>query len=150
MRHTADSYLEAAQEQAEVARTLHQEQHFAAAHYWSGVAVECLLRAYRVRINPEFSSRHDLAGLVQSAHFYDFVPPQYAEATAANLQAVCARWNNAYRYCSSRAVGEELGRRNLDANVALDQQLEHSSGVIVSAAINLVELGVRRWNSGTS
>jgi hypothetical protein len=114
------------------------------------VAVECLLRAYRVRLNPQFDSRHDLNELVKAAHFYDFVPQQYTEAAAADLQEVCARWRNDYRYCSSRAVGEELSRRNLDASVAPAQQLAHSSGVIVSAAINLVELGVRRWNSGRS
>jgi HEPN domain-containing protein len=60
MKFNPDHYLEASANRIEIARRLHNIGHYSAAVYFAGVSVECLLRAYIVRENPEFDQRHDL------------------------------------------------------------------------------------------
>jgi HEPN domain-containing protein len=149
MAHTAESYREAALEQVQVARDLHDaEQEYGAAHYFAGVAVECMLRAYRMRLDPQFDSRHDLASLVRSARFYDAVPPSLAPDVAAAVQEVATRWSNDHRYRPKRLVARWLRDGGLDQRVQGDR-LKYSSARIVDAAEQIVAIGEQRWRSRT-
>ena len=62
MDFTADHYFEASLERVNQAQRLFREGDgsFALAMYASGLAVECLLRAYMLKRKPTFESRHDL------------------------------------------------------------------------------------------
>lgn len=144
MPHGPESYREAALEHVGVARELHDRGHFAAAHYWAGLAVECMLRAYRVREDPQFDSRHDLKQLIRDAKFYDFVPHRRQEETAAAVSELVQRWRNDHRFRSAKALRQWLRDRCPDQGVKGDA-LKYSSSQIVEAAVLVVSIGERRW-----
>ena len=60
MTFGASDYKIAAEEHVSAARELYVRQRYVLAHYVAGLAVECMLRAYRGRIDPVFYGRHDL------------------------------------------------------------------------------------------
>ncbi len=60
MVSTAKNYYGAALERIADADLLHAEGHYPFAMYASGLAVECLLRAFRLLNDPSFDERHDL------------------------------------------------------------------------------------------
>ncbi len=60
MGSIAEAYYKAARERINDADFLHTEGRFFLAMYASGLAVECLLRAFRVLRDPTFDARHDL------------------------------------------------------------------------------------------
>lgn len=85
--HSAETYREAAKEHVQLARRLHDDwQEYAAAHFWAGLAVECMLRAYRLRHAQEFDSRHDVRNLVREARFYAALPQELQQEASA---AIC-------------------------------------------------------------
>src|ERR1035438_940747 len=102
MAHTAETYREAAGEMASLARDLHSREQYAVAHYLAGLAVECVLRAYRVRRDPQFDSRHDIIELVKEAKFYDFVPDESQAKVTEAVHTVARRWSNDHRYRPAR------------------------------------------------
>lgn len=62
MDFTAEHYYRASHERMSQAHHLYREGDgfYALAMYTAGVAVECLLRAYLLKRNRQFESRHDL------------------------------------------------------------------------------------------
>lgn len=80
MTFGADSYKAAAHEHVNAARELYNRQRYALAHYVAGLAVECMLRAYRCRIDSVFDSRHDLHDLARKSGFLDIVPGESDQA----------------------------------------------------------------------
>lgn len=142
---TAKLYLAAGVERAGVLESLHDADEYVLAVYAAGLAVECVLRAYRVRVDPEFSSRHDLWELAAEARFADLVPG-LAEKYAADLGAVAVRWSNNHRFRTAAALLKYLKRAGLDRRVKGDV-LKENSRRIVNAALDLVTLGARLWKS---
>src|SRR5262245_18567646 len=68
MQFTGEEYYQAAIERMRQARELHgSRESYALAMYCSGLAVECILRAYRWRIEPSFEGRHDLDDLFKAS-----------------------------------------------------------------------------------
>ena len=147
VRFSADDYHWAAQERVSSARRLHDTKDHAAAVYWAGIGVECILRAYRVRTDPEFDSRHDLSDLLKLSGLESFVPEKRRQEVAAALGDVWSRWKNDYRYASAdrllrawRTAGLTLGIRG--------DPLKENARIVVEAAEELVGLGVARWKKG--
>jgi HEPN domain-containing protein len=143
--HTADTYREAAKEHVVLAQRLHEELgEYGAAHYWAGLAVECMLRAYRVAQEPQFSSRHDLSQLVRDARFYILMPTDLQEELAAAVGEVAMRWRNDHRFLPSRILERWLYDQGLDPRVRGDR-LKFNSRRVVNAALTVVQTGDRRW-----
>jgi hypothetical protein len=68
MQFRADEYFRASIERIRQARILYKAgESYALTMYCSGLAVECLLRAFRWRKDPSFEGRHDLKELVKSS-----------------------------------------------------------------------------------
>jgi hypothetical protein len=143
---TADEYRWAALDRIGVAEVLHAAAKYAAAIYFAGVAVECILRAYRLRIDKTFDSRHDPAALLTASGLRDYVPAKRRAEVAAALGDVWSRWKNDYRYASDDRVLRDLRDRGLTAGIKGDP-LKQSSRRVFEAAHELVGLGVGRWNS---
>ncbi len=97
MRFRPEHYLEAAQEQVVSARRLHKQRRYPAAIYLAGVAVECLLLAYKTRENPVFESRHDLRNLLRESGMFSFIRPKDRRKLSVQMGDVWARWKNNYR-----------------------------------------------------
>ncbi|MCY2954152.1 MAG: hypothetical protein NTU53_19625 [Planctomycetota bacterium] len=146
MDFTADVYLTAAQEHVTAARELYDSRRYTLAHYVAGLAVECIFRAYRYRIDPVFDERHDLHLLAKSARFYDIFPERHVEKISAALGVVVTQWLNNHRYRSEAALRSFLADRKLYVGIKGDFVKENSRR-IVNAALDLVSLGVIRWKN---
>src|SRR5579884_1577441 len=94
----AITYRDAAVEHIPVAEELYDRRRFVLASYVAGLAVECILRAYRLMIDPEFDSRHDLEKLYALARFIDIAPPEKVEQVTAALETVTELWSNEFRF----------------------------------------------------
>ena len=146
---TGDVYLAAAVERAGALQRLYDDRQYGLAIYTAGVAVESLFRAYRARLNPEFSSRHNLTELAKAARFAEHVPARLAQVYAASLATVAVRWNNAHRYRSGAAMLRYYNRVGLYDRIRGDV-LKENARLVINAAADLVNLGVRRWTSSSS
>lgn len=143
---TAEVYRKAAQEHAAAAFDLYRSERYVLAHYVAGLAVECMLRAYRCRITPEFEERHDLRLLAKAARFYDIIPAKHQERTIAALGVVFLQWENGHRFRSTAALRAFLVERRLYAGIKGDFVKENSRR-IVNAAFDVVNMGVSQWKA---
>ena len=139
-----ETYLQASQEHVELARRLYEQHDYGPAHYIAGLAVECLLRAYRKRVDSRFDSRHVLENLARQARFYDVIPLRRQEGTAAALTEVVLRWRNEHRFRSRDAMLKWLKSLRLDRGIRGDV-LKESARKITNAALEIVAEGVLRW-----
>ena len=146
MRFRPEHYLEASQERIDDARRLHNMKRYAAAIYLAGVAVECLLIAYKTRKNAEFESRHDLVGLLRESGIADFIHRRDKVKLAVMLGEVWSRWKNNYRFASQGRLVSEFKRLKLDKGLKGDI-LKPNSDIIISNAMEIIKMGVRRWTS---
>ena len=79
MNFPSEHYIEAATERMRQAIYLYNEGgSFALAIYTGGVAVECLLRAFKLRQDSEFYERHDLVRLFSASGMLDIDREQVA------------------------------------------------------------------------
>jgi hypothetical protein len=141
---TAKVYRKAAVERAGSLRRLYDNREYVLAIYVAGVAVECMFRAYRAKVDPEFSSRHDLSELARESQIADHVPNALAARYAADLAVVAWRWSNSHRYRSDAAVRKFLKRAGLDRGIKGDA-LKENAHRAVNSAVDLVKLGERLW-----
>ena len=144
MSFTAEIYLAAAQERAPEAKRLYDLRRYVLAHYVAGVAVECLLRAYRFRRNPEFDSRHDLYNLYFASGLQAVLKPEESYKAYAALVVTSFRWANDFRYRSEPDLRRHLKRIGADRGIKGDFVKENARR-IVQAASALVTIGVTAW-----
>lgn len=146
MKFKPEHYLDAALEQIDAARRLHNGQHYPTAIYLAGVAVECLLLAYRTRENIEFESRHDLRSLFKESGIAGFIRKKDQKQVIAMLGEIWSRWKNNYRFASYDRLIPEFRRLKLDRGIKGDI-IKWNSAVIIDNAFEIINLGVRRWTS---
>ncbi|HAO19892.1 MAG: hypothetical protein BWK80_24340 [Desulfobacteraceae bacterium IS3] len=149
MKIRPQNYLEASQERIDAARRLYNFQHYTEAIYLAGVAVECILLAYRIRENSEFESRHDLKNLLRESGIASFISEKDQRKLPALLGEVWSRWKNNYRFISDESLASEFKRLKLDRGIKGDI-LKANSANIISNAYEIINIGVRRWTSGKS
>ena len=102
----AQIYLEAAQEHKTLAFELHEARRYVMAHYVAGLAVECILRAYRYRFDPVFDSRHDLQALYSASRFGNIVRPRRKKESARPWQKSCGGGAATTASAPSRPYGD--------------------------------------------
>ena len=146
MNFTAETYREAAKDRIRVARALYKVRHYVTAHYLAGVAVECLLRAYRFRRNPEFDSRHDLWALYRDSGIRGAVEARHLFRLTDLLGTVAFQWNNTHRYRSEKQFQRFLKQIGADRGIRGDFVKENARRV-VAAAEEFIETGVDSWTS---
>ena len=148
------------QEDAE--RALHDKR-YALVVYAAGVAVEAMLRAYRLQIDDAFDGRHNLQTLFAESglearlleHLEDrgvdpaVVADRLRELRAA-VSSVAAIWRNAHRYASDRALVKDLIERKIIARSqnkgAKAVLLRAQARVLVQAATIVIDAGEEAWN----
>jgi len=145
---TADTYRRAAEARVEEARALHEQEHYALAHYVAGLAVECMMYAYLCRLGLPIEKHHDLIRHCSRCRFLGFLPqdgPVTLRVRAA-MGDVRARWLNNHRYRDERELLHWLqSEARLDENVAKQKRLRHSSRKIIDAAVAVVTAGRLAW-----
>jgi HEPN domain-containing protein len=146
MHFRSEHYLEAARERVLSAFRLYESSRYAGAIYFAGVAVESLLRAYRVRKTNEFDERHDLVELMKGSSISDFIPIELKQEFGASFTAVWRRWKNNYRYASMSRLSTEFRDMGLLAGIKGDP-LKENARITLVAAEKLINAGVLSWNS---
>lgn len=149
MTFDAVHYMEASASRLEVARRLHNEGRYSEAIYLAGVAIECLLRSFILRTEPQFDGCHDLSELYKKAQLEDLVHDEDRQRAAVWLGDVWARWKNNYRYASDSRLRTEFRRLAHNRGIQGDF-LKENSRIVVDAALELRTLGERRCHSKKS
>jgi hypothetical protein len=148
MRLAAEDYRDAAAEHVATARLLHDAGRYAAAHYLAGLAVECILRAYRRRMDPAFDARHDLEQLMLASGFGQAVSrlkqPEQRDVETAFAEVV-VRWRNNLRYGSEGLLRRFLKAQLLDRGIRGNYLKENSRRICDGAEV-IVEAGLRLWS----
>ena len=140
-------YYWACLERIESARRLYGEGRYVAAIYLSGVAVECLLRAYMMKTHPSFDARHDFSMLLKQSGIAAFIPEGRQREFGEHFDNVWARWKNNYRYVSSAWLRSKYRKLGLNKGVK-GCILKANSLIIYESASKLINSGVKRWESG--
>jgi len=117
--------------------------------YLAGVAVECLLHAYRMRSQVADSAKHDLRIHADISGFYDGMSAGERRIAAEYLNEVVARWQNNHRYRSEEALRRFVEKHRLyviDRNrTTRVSSIQFNAERLVEAAGQIVTIGVRRW-----
>ncbi len=155
MASTADTYRNAAREHLARAQELFEAegtQDYFLAHYLAGLAVECHLRAYLLRVTTEFNSRHDLRELATELGFYKIVPAAQVSAFSAKFSLLNIRWRSNHRYYSERQfldymteIGAEFSKKG--ARVA-GNRWKNVSRTALNLAHEIINQGEAKWESG--
>lgn len=130
--------------------------------YLAGVAVECMLRAYRLKENKQFDSRHQLAELFVESKLdtrleewlnNQGVEPRIVNDQLTKLKAaadeVAELWRNEYRYASERLLFRDFLRRGIIPKKGVKgskaQVLRQRAKTLLRYARVVVEAGVKAW-----
>jgi HEPN domain-containing protein len=141
---TAQSYRRAALEHLRYAGEAHNTGAYFYSHYFSGLSVECMLRAYRLKISREFDSRHDLYELAKSARFLNLVPFERQAEYGSKFNILNLRWRSNQRYMTEKQLRKYLGDLRADFDKKGDR-FKNNSSTIYELAYEIVTLGDRKW-----
>jgi hypothetical protein len=156
----ADHYYQASLERMRQARLAYadaQQRSYALAIYLGGLAVECMLRAFRWRKDPVFEGRHFLPKLFADSGLLllnedrmqtrgvsiEMIARQSLEFKSA-MNTVVAVWHNNLRYASEtrvRAHLVQIGRR-LSAR---GDMMKANALDVIQAAQKIVDRGTALW-----
>jgi hypothetical protein len=160
MQFTGEEYYRAATERMRQAREIHNPgKNYALAMYCGGLAVECILRAYRWRKAPSFEGRHDLEELLRGSGFLQIheeharkkrKPEEDIARAAARIRdairEVGALWHNNLRFASEASLRAHLNRIGRLRGIRGDALKKNSADLLLEAAI-IVDNGVESWDS---
>lgn len=149
---SANIYFAAAQERITEANLLLESSppRHALACYSAGVAVECLLRSYRMRTGfEEDDTRHNVQLLAERSNFYVGLSSKEKERISGYVGEVFKRWRNDFRYRNDIALRTFITRNRLfivtGSKATRQDVVAFHSGILVEAATQIVSSGVRRW-----
>lgn len=140
----AETYKAAADEHVIVAEELYNRARYVLCCYVAGLSVECLMRAYRVLIDPEFDAKHDLKLLSAACGWMDKIPRQSVTRVTGALRDLCIRWENAHRFRSVQDYRRFLHRRGLHRGIHGDFVKEQTRQALRAAEL-LVRIGEASW-----
>jgi hypothetical protein len=161
MRFTSEHYFQAALERIAQAHSLHRlGSRFALAMYVAGVAVECMLRAFRLKRDPTFEERHDIVRLFKASGMLEIDPAAWrrqglsevqAESYARELRAavneIALLWSNDYRYASESRLRSHLQKEARLRSGVRGDLLKANAQRLLNAAQTFIDKGYLLWNS---
>lgn len=139
-------YRLAAEEHLSAAAQCHLSGDYLACHYLCGLAVECMLRAYRWKIDVSWDGRHVLPRLYKESRFDALVTERERSKMAESFSIVASRWSNNHRFASPAKLAKFLNEIGATHNVKGDKLKEHRSD-IYDAAEYIVGLGKIKWKN---
>ncbi len=146
-KFTAHSYRDAAKEHLSEARFLHYNAHrYPLAHYISGVAIECILRAHGKLQDDDFTGRHGLNQLATRADFFRLARGSKTADYVSKVTEANLRWSSSHRYITEAQLVSYLKGIELDQKIKGDQ-LKYSSQRMYDLAEQIVGLGVLKWKN---
>jgi hypothetical protein len=160
MKFRGEEYFRAGTERMRQARTIHRAGgSYALAMYCGGLAVECILRAFRWDQDQSFEGRHDLEDLLKASALLRIdedhmrrrgIPEDevvaYSIALRAAMNEVTALWHNNLRFASEASLRAFLNRIDRLRGVRGDA-LKKNASDLLNAAQTVVDRGVALWTS---
>jgi len=146
MRIEAADYVEAAQERLSNAKLLYEAAQYAFALYAAGVAVESLLRAYIVQLNPILEARHNLLLLLGTSNLRNLVTPNEDRQIYKSVGLLSKRWRNDLRYTSNNRVRRHLKKDKLDRGIRGDF-LKENCRIAIDLAATILKIGAAKWKN---
>ena len=162
MKFEAHEYFLVSTERMRQARRVHEQGGaYALAMYSSGLAVECMLRAFRWEKDKSFEGRHDLKDLLKASDFLK-IDDEYSlskrariedrEGTGLNARTamieIQSLWHNNLRFASEASLLAYLRRIGRVGGIKGDP-LKKNSTDLLEAAEMVVERGRILWNFAT-
>src|SRR5580704_7122931 len=122
MEFPPDHYFQTATQRMRQAHHAYNEgASYALAIYVGGVAVECMLRAYKGRHDPIFDERHDLLRLFQASgmlrvdreklrakHWTEAQIDEHLRVLQVAVNEIYRLWSNSYRFASEERLRAHL------------------------------------------
>jgi hypothetical protein len=153
-----EHYFQTATQRMRQAQYLYQEgASFALAIYIGGVAVECLLRAFKGRRDPTFDEKHDLLRLfaasgmlrvdpdkLRAQHWTDAQIDQHLRTLQVAANQVFRLWANNYRFASEERLRIHLKKITGYAKMKGDY-LKEQTRQFLSSAQKFIDKGVVLW-----
>jgi hypothetical protein len=155
-----EHYYQAAQERMNQAWILygHEEgESYALAMYVGGLAVECMLRAFKARSDRVFDERYQLLDLFKASGMLDVDPDPLRSAGLSDTEAdgytrglrsaVNNVWllrKNELRYASEERMRAELKSNRLDRKIRGDY-LKANTLKLLDSAQTLIDKGAFQW-----
>jgi hypothetical protein len=160
MKFRAEEYYQASLDRIrQAAGLLREENSFALTIYCGGLAVECLLRAFRWTDDATFEGRHDLFELLKASrllqiddeHMRRRGEPESAIRDAglhlrAAMNKVSILWHNNLRFASEASLKAFLNRMGRLRGIKGDP-LKKNASELVEAAHTVINRGVALWTS---
>lgn len=154
------AYFRASTERMRQARKIHGSgESYSLAMYCGGLAVECMLRAFRWRKDRSFEGRHDLEDLLKASdllglnerHMRDRGIAEeeilaYSLELRAAMNDVVILWHNNLRFASEASLKAFLRRIERLHGIKGDP-LKKNALDLLNAAQTVVDRGVALWTS---
>ena len=144
MRIEAADYFDAVQERLSNANLLYEAAQYSFALYAAGVAVESLLRAYIVRMEPKFEAAHDLPLLLKTSNLRSLATPSEYQQIGAAIADLFGRWRNDLRYTSNNRLRRYLKRKKFDRGIRGDFVKENCR-IVIEMATTIIRIGAEKW-----
>ena len=155
-----EHYFRAAIQRMEQARYLYQEgRSFALSIYVGGVAVECMLRAFKLLRDPSFDERHNLLRLFSASGMLrvgyetlrvkgltDTEIDSHLDGLQKAVNAVFDLWANNYRYASEERLLAHLKRLTGFQKIKGDYLKDRARKFLASAE-TFISKGTLQWPS---
>ncbi len=160
MQFTGEEYFRASTERMQQARMIHRAGGDSAlAIYCGGLAVECLLRAFRWEKDRTFEGRHDLDDLLKASALLRINEEQMrrkgvsedriresSKALRKAMNEVVTLWHNNLRFASEASLRAHLNRIGRLQGIRGDA-LKKNSSDLLEAAQTIISRGVALWTS---
>ncbi|MBI3412183.1 MAG: hypothetical protein HY040_27955 [Planctomycetes bacterium] len=154
-----EHYFRAALERMRQAQLLYrQDESFALAMYVAGVAIECLLRAFKGRKSGVFDERHDLrllfhaSGIIKigidGPHAKGLTEKDlevYRRELQAALLEICLLWSNDLRFASEDRLRSHLKKQGSFRKRLKGDMLKAMALKLLQNAQLFIDRGARLW-----
>ncbi len=146
MASTEETYRMAAREHLAKAQDLFENGSYYLAHYLSGLAIECHLRAWIQRKTGEFDSRHDLRLLARESELYNVISAQQVSLFSSLFTLVNQRWRSNHRFYSERQFFQYMSNIKAEHNVRGYNWKEAVARTMLDCAYKVINEGETQWN----
>lgn len=158
MQFRAEEYYRTALERMRQARDVYQDgEAFALCMYCAGLAVECLLRAFRWKKDRTFEGRHDLEELLKASRLLqiedEFMRRKGESEDAidasgrelrANMNQVIVLWHNSLRFASEARLRVFLRGIDRVKGTKGDPRKKNAKDLL-NAAQAVISRGIAIW-----
>lgn len=148
LRFNAQDYYLTALERKEEAYYLHESGRYALSMYISGLAIECILRAFKCIHDPTsiFDEKHDLIKLLKTSGLTEIGNEEFRIKIFKMVNRVFAVWRNNFRFFSDSKMRLYLKKIKHDRRIKGDF-LKYNSKMLFEASAEIIKRGASKWQT---